>query len=87
MEGGQKILLSKWMPLWYLPEFPQGRDNPLLRLKHGEVLEKAGQLLHPTEGRWLTPAEIKTKWSLPDLNFLAISKLSTFCHSETDSPN
>lgn len=41
---GLPYLTSKWMPLWSLPDFPQGRDNTLARLGHGGALERVGHL-------------------------------------------
>lgn len=63
------------------PEFPQGRDNPLLSEDRPNPIDRVEWFFDPIERRWLTCSEIKDKWVLPDSYFLAISQMSAFCRS------
>lgn len=75
------FLISKLMPLWGHPEFPQGVDSRMDKMLRQKGILTAGHLINPDMGKWYTVNQILDKYSIPATHFLAIAQLLHFCKS------
>ncbi|XP_044131118.1 uncharacterized protein LOC122924254 [Bufo gargarizans] len=67
--------ISKHLPLWNNPEFIQGNKNQLFEEWRRKGIVTVKHLLHDTESRWLTCAELIAKFSLSPFQIIQWSQV------------